>query len=573
MSANLSRTLRTVRHLRFTQILSRFRYLVERKMMFKSFRYAGLCAPIRRADPPPVEHAQSGGECDIERIERGFIKQLNWDFKIGYQQPNWLLGRCTHQRLWTATLHYHGWLSKLVRLKEESKANKAEELCRHYLSDWIARCALDKEGARDLAWNSYAIATRIAEWVAIHAVLGRRSTWLDFEPQFLSSLYQQVAYLHSHLEYDLRANHLMRDAVGLARAGRFFEGKQPRRWLNTATKLATEQAAEQVLSDGGHFERSPMYHLEVMRDIYSLAKLVEDKDARKQLIDTWLRMAEFANWMRHPDGNIPLLNDATFNGTHSPADVLALGRGLSVECDTSSRRGGKHFADTGIIVWHGTPWCLFFDVGPLGPDFQPGHGHADTLTLECSYKGTRLFVDPGTHSYDLDERRRYDRSTEAHNTVAIDSTDSSEVWHIFRVGRRAYPLDVYAKFAGGVFEASAGHDGYSYLSGRPKHFRRVECGPDTPLSISDRIEGGGRHRLSGGWLLDPRWSAKGTSQGWELKGPAGMLHITIAGPEGLKRLEKSCAYHPEFGMEHQTTRLCWELGAAVLPVKITTRIE
>ena len=41
-----------------------------------------------------------------------------------------------------------------------------------------------------------------------------------------------------------------------------------------------------------------------------------------------------------------------------------------------------------------------------------------------------------------DERRRYDRSTAAHNTVSIDGTDSSEVWQIFRVGRRAkaYPL-------------------------------------------------------------------------------------------------------------------------------------
>src|SRR5207248_1950066 len=117
---------------------------------------------------------------------------------------------------------------------------------------------------------------------------------------------------------------------------------------------------------------------------------------------------------------------------------------------------------------------LFFDAGPVGPDYQPGHAHADTLSIECSYRAERLIVDPGTFSYDRDARRNYDRSTAAHNTVSVDGQNSSEVWHIFRVGRRAYPRDVEVVLGSDSFRASASHDGYDQLPGRPRHWRQVE---------------------------------------------------------------------------------------------------
>ena len=572
----LSRTLRAVRHLRFSQLLSRLKYQIERrsKPNPNRYRFAGPGAPPLRGDLPALTSLRPGNRENFECAARGSVNLLNLEREIGYDKIDWSLGPCTQSRLWTVTLHYHRWLSDLARLGDRPNAETAA-LCQHYLADWIAHCALDASGARELVWNSYAIATRIAEWISIHTSLSRAKSpgWSDFEPTFLASLYQQAAYLHKHLEYDLRANHLMRDAVGLAWAGRFFEGATPRAWLETATRLAVEQSREQVLPDGGHFERSPMYHLEVMHDVYSLAKLLEDSAAKTQLIESWSRMAEFAAWMRHPDGQIPLLNDAAFNGTDSPAEMLALGKELNVACDVSLRSGGKFFTDAGLVVWHGEPWSIFFDVGEIGPDYQPGHGHADTLSLECSFKGARLFVDPGTHSYDLDDRRRYERSTAAHNTVCIDGEDSSEVWHIFRVGRRAYPLDIYADFAGGRLNVSAGHDGYRHLSGRPRPFRRVELGADKLLSIEDRIEGGGKHRLSGGWLLHPAWSATGSSNGWELKGPAGLIHVTVEGPIGLKYFERRCPYHPEFGLEQKTTRLCWTLDGTALPITITTRVQ
>ena len=76
------------------------------------------------------------------------------------------------------------------------------------------------------------------------------------------------------------------------------------------------------------------------------ALLLDDESARSLMRDTWARMAEFLSWVRHPDGQIPLLNDGGFNGVCSPNEMLARGETfLSQSVDPSSRRGGKLFPE------------------------------------------------------------------------------------------------------------------------------------------------------------------------------------------------------------------------------------
>ncbi len=489
--------------------------------------------------------------------------------------PDWRLGPITKDRLRTITLHYHAWAYELADAAagNDPKAEEATTLFRDYVSDWIARCALETAGARDLAWNAYDIATRLTWWIRCHQRLGPRwRDWGEFEHDFLASLWQQASYLRDHLEWDLRANHLMRDAVGLAWAGRFFEETQAREWLQTATRLAVEQAEEQILSDGGHFERSPMYHLHIMEDLFSLSLLVEDVKARDRLRDAWRRMAEFLAWVRHPDGDLALFNDGGLLGAQAVEDMLGLGERLGAAIDPAPRRGGAFFPHTGLAVWHGDPWAIFFDVGPVGPDYQPGHAHADTLAVECSFRGRRLFVDPGTYAYDLDDRRRYDRSTAAHNTVCIDGQDSSEVWHIFRVGRRAYPLDAQVDFSGGGMRASASHDGYDHLPGRPRHLRRLEISKDGSLTVTDSITGRGDHLVQGGLLLSPEWTAIPGAGGWLLQNGELSVRVTVRGPENLALSEECRPYHPDYGREVQTTRLCWRVQGS-LTVDALTIIE
>jgi len=302
--------------------------------------------------------------------------------------------------------------------------------------------------------------------------------------------------------------------------------------------------------------------------------LLDDKAARQQLKQTWDRMAEFLAWTRHPDGQIPLFNDGGWNGAAEPAGMFAAGRrALGTAVEPAARRGGLFFPHFGLAVWHGDPWSVFFDAGPIGVDYQPGHAHADTLTFEASLAGQRVFVDPGSFAYDNDDARHYDRSTSSHNTVAIDQTDSSEVWHVFRVGRRARPLEVNVHVNADGMLATATHNGYDHLHGRPRHRRTLEVRDHGALTIIDSLEGRGRHEASGGLLVDPGWQVQSKPEGWELSREGVRLAVSVemGGAPAVLSTE-SAPYHPEYGLELTTRRLVWR-GMLEFPCRVTTRVE
>lgn len=540
---SLLRTLRTLWPLRWSQPLWRLRYAIGRWRNLRHgtpgrrWAWSPEGAPPLRVDfpdLPPVEPPCPGGERLIAGLEAGVFEHLGESVEIGKERPDWRLGEVRRQRLWTVTLHYHGWAFALARAAVEGGpvGERAADLFRHYVGDWIGCAALERPGTAALAWNAYAVATRIGWWVRAHR-LARQALFAgdpDFENQFLRSLWQQAAWLADHLEWDLRGNHLLRDLTGLGIAGRFFADPEADRWSAVASRLAQAQASEQFLADGAHFERSPKYHRDAMEDLLVLSQVAADPTVGAALTARWTAGAEALAWMRHPDGDLAQLNDGSRLGAEVVSSALAAGATIERPLDLSPRRGGHHLAETGLVIWHGDPWSVFFDVGMVGPAVQPGHAHADTLTIECSFRGHRLVVDPGSAAYDLGARRAVERGTAAHPTVCIDGMDSSEVWHVFRLGRRARPLQVVVEIRDDGLTASAAHDGYRHLPGRPIHRREVEVSDGGALVLFDRVEGHGRHSAEGGLLIEPGWEVEELAEGWSLRRGGDRLNVRLTGP-------------------------------------------
>src|SRR5690606_28910828 len=127
-----------------------------------------------------------------------------------------------------------------------------------------------------------------------------------------------------------------------------------------------------------------------------------------------------------------------------------------------------HHAESGYVRIEGACAVVFLDVGRVGPDYLPGHAHADTLSFEMSIGRRRVIVNSGTSVYGVSVERERQRGTAAHNTVVVDGENSSEVWSGFRVARRARPVDLSIKTGNGVV-VECGHDGYYRLPGRPMH--------------------------------------------------------------------------------------------------------
>ena len=144
------------------------------------------------------------------------------------------------------------------------------------------------------------------------------------------------------------------------------------------------------------------------------------------------RMRHWLGAVLTPDGQVPLLND----GYPVDRELLAAlrpgpGPGYPGEPGCSCSR------TTGLVRAVAGGWHLLADVGPPCPPSLPAHAHADTFGCLVHVDKVPLLIDTGTSTYEPGPVRRHERSTAAHSTVQVDGADSTEVWGVFRAGRRA----------------------------------------------------------------------------------------------------------------------------------------
>src|SRR5262249_41287826 len=71
------------------------------------------------------------------------------------------------------------------------------------------------------------------------------------------------------------ANHYMKNGVALFFAGMYFASSEADTWRKKGWKILVEELDEQFLADGGHYERSPMYHSICVTDYLDVLNLVE----------------------------------------------------------------------------------------------------------------------------------------------------------------------------------------------------------------------------------------------------------------------------------------------------------
>ena len=397
-------------------------------------------------------------------------------------------------KLWRYNLHYFDFVHEPHR----SLATKA-----HLINHWILH---NPPGAED-AWEPYTISLRIVNWIKFFL---KPESQALITSSWLESLFEQACWLEKNLEYHILANHLLKNAKALFFAGMYFEGPEADRWLAKGLKLLEDEAGEQILPDGGHFERSPMYHSIVTQDYLDVLSIVlgskdlKNEDQQEFFQNKSKRLLDFLFDIVMPDGQIPLLNDSALGIAPPPEKLFRYARELfgyrKKDPPNIMRAIDKQYS--GYYIVKGKGDMLIVDVGEIGPDYQPGHAHCDTLSYEVCFDGQRIIVDSGVKDYELSATRCYARSTAAHNTLAIDGREQSEIWGAFRVGRRAKPVIASMSLNNGVI-IDASHNGYDNLKKGPVRHRRQFVYDKDTISIFDSLTGEGKHLMESYIHLHP----------------------------------------------------------------------
>ncbi|MBV5329410.1 MAG: hypothetical protein JZU65_17600, partial [Chlorobium sp.] len=165
-------------------------------------------------------------------------------------------------KLWRYNLHYFDYL----HADERSIEGKV-----FLLGDWITK---NPQGTPD-AWEPFPVSLRIVNWIKFF--LSAEGV-VRVEERWLQSLYLQALWLEKNIEYHLLANHYFKNGKALIFAGLFFSGADAERWLNKGLAIISKEIEEQILADGGHFERSPMYHAMILEDCLDLVNIMDGQD-------------------------------------------------------------------------------------------------------------------------------------------------------------------------------------------------------------------------------------------------------------------------------------------------------
>lgn len=481
----LGRLARTVRHLRPVQVYGRLWFLLHRPSPVLA--PAPALRAVRGAFVLPARRAQSlfpGGRWRFLNQE-ATLAQVGWD-------------DASLEKLWRYNLHYFD------DLNAHGAADRIDAQ-RAMIDAWIR----DNAPGRGTGWEPYPTSLRIVNWVKWMLAGG------PADSRMRDSLAVQARWLRAKLEHHLQGNHLFANYKALAFAGAFFDGEEAARWLAFALRGLRREVDEQILDDGGQFERSPMYHALALEDVLDLANLLAGVAppsalAAELAAELHRRLPAMLHWLRamsHPDGALSHFNDSAPGVAPDNAELERFARALGVRAAGVDGDGVTHLPDSGYVrVSRGAAVALL-DVAPIGPDYLPGHAHADSLSMELSIAGRRVVVNGGTSCYGVGARRLHERSTVAHSTVEVAGQSSSEVWGGFRVGRRARICDL----AVGGDAIAASHDGYCFLKGAPRH-RRQWTFADRGMDVLDRVEPGA-HPAVARFHLAPGLTLRETAPG------------------------------------------------------------
>ncbi|MEY4927846.1 MAG: hypothetical protein RI894_2282, partial [Bacteroidota bacterium] len=296
----------TLKHLRPIQFQYRAYYFFRKKWRkITKFKYV-LSVKSQINTDFKLEDSIPQHKTWIEGNNFTFLNQ-NFDFK---SKIDW--NCATYGKLWVYNLCYFEYLAQDSLSKDEGV-----RLIRSFIADlWVAKDAVEP----------FPTALRIMYWVkflAKHQIN---------DAQINDSLLAQAAILSDNLEYHILGNHLAEDGFGLLFAAYYFKNDA---LYKIAKKIVIAELEEEILPDGGHFERSTMYHQHILFRVLDGINLVRNNGFQQQELLSFLTqqagiMLGWLEKMTFRNGDIPMVNDAAPHIAPSSLDLFDYAKRLNI---------------------------------------------------------------------------------------------------------------------------------------------------------------------------------------------------------------------------------------------------
>ena len=357
---------------------------------------------------------------------------------------DWTENRFSDQSpLWRLKVHGFEPLSWCVFgfAGREDGAEPVQRSFDEWIDGWIRTVEVGGAGYLRGKWTPHAVSLRVLYWIRYLAwkLPDQKGTvWTPtapFDKRLCQEVYKNALFLENHIEYDVGGNHLIENGAALFAAGFLFRNRS---WIQDALSLLNEVGDKQFLADGGHFERSPMYHTLTTTRYLTVYDLLQQVGGTvpSPIEETTRAGVEFLEFIRPPDDRIPLLNDSVHGEAMPLTTCLRYAEAIGITPDDKTTSIG---GESGYFWLPNQSGKLLVDGGPVGPRHLPGHSHNDLLQFLLWIDGSRIVTDTGVFDYQSGERRDYARGIRGHNTVQVDETEPIEIGGRYLMGARTSP--------------------------------------------------------------------------------------------------------------------------------------
>ena len=319
------------------------------------------------------------------RVDFGAPEKINWHATIPEEEDF---------HLWRMKLGHMGFICPMLIDRKPDQLEAVERI----ITGYQATTRYDEPGA----FTSYLFPYSVS-----HRILAILSGFLVAQSEGVlpPALVQQVQdFLHwnagfvlGNIEHELKNNHVERNLAALCLYLDALD-EVPPALAQRLDRDVAEIIDACILPDGLLAERSAMYQGLAVMALMIFAEARTLSQATRDLAQARLDRATRA-WavMTHPDGEIGLFNDSwwgevpAIDYVMTPPDLAPL----------------EILEDAGYARLQDDQFFVLFDAGPIGPHWNPGHGHADFLSVEIDIQGRRFIVDPGTYQYSTGPRRHF----------------------------------------------------------------------------------------------------------------------------------------------------------------------
>lgn len=433
----------TLIHLKLTQVYYRIKYrLIKPKRIVTLWE--GVINQVNLIDFPEKQKSLS------IKGNRWSFRFLNLEQSFSENRVNWSFR--DFGMLWTFNLNYFDWLHQPGMSKNEGLKTLS-----HYFAT---------SSNNSIILHPYPTSLRIINTAKFICKWQIKEDWIYNE------MASDLKFVSRRLEYHLLANHLLENAFALYIGGLIT---CTNKLVHKGKKLLERELKIQILGDGMHFERSPMYHMIILERLLDALNFANayNEELSSLLKFYSIRMTRLVlNWKSLD--RIPMMQDSTYDISLSVQVLLNYSKSL---LDKEYPTSPIDLKESGYRMLGNGTFIVFANVGNIGPSYQPGHSHADELNFELFHKGRPIIVDSGISTYNKNDRRQLERSTRNHNCLCLNNKNTSDVWSGFRVGRRAK-----VKFLDGNQGFQAEHDGY-----KPLIIKRIWNFTKQSINIEDEI--------------------------------------------------------------------------------------